>query len=84
MIFGSSADDTVRALKADSGELAWSFTTEGPVRFAPHIAGLHASRDQSVTVMGQQVSMPVIISPTGVQAVHPDGEVAVARAARKG
>ena len=25
--------------------------------------------------------MPVLISPTGVQAVHPDGEVAVARAA---
>lgn len=49
--------------------------------FAPHIAGLHASRDQSISVMGQQVSMPVIISPTGVQAVHPDGEVAVARAA---
>ena len=31
--------------------------------------------------MGQAISMPVIISPTGVQAVHPDGEVAVARAA---
>ena len=31
--------------------------------------------------MGQQVSFPVLISPTGVQAVHPDGEVAVARAA---
>src|SRR3981189_2917124 len=31
--------------------------------------------------MGQPVSLPVIISPTGVQAVHPDGEVAVARAA---
>jgi L-lactate dehydrogenase (cytochrome)/glycolate oxidase len=27
------------------------------------------------------VSLPVVISPTGVQAVHPDGEVAVARAA---
>jgi heme/flavin dehydrogenase (mycofactocin system) len=27
------------------------------------------------------VSMPVLVSPTGVQAVHPDGEVAVARAA---
>lgn len=38
VVFGSSADDTVRALKADSGERAWSFTTEGPVRFAPHIA----------------------------------------------
>ena len=32
--------------------------------------------------MGQDVSMPVLISPTGVQAVHPDGEVAVARAPR--
>jgi pre-mycofactocin synthase len=31
--------------------------------------------------MGQPLSMPVMISPTGVQAVHPDGEVAVARAA---
>ena len=31
--------------------------------------------------MGQEVSLPVLISPTGVQAVHPDGEVAVARAA---
>ena len=34
----------------------------------------------ATTVMGQAISMPVIISPTGVQAVHPDGEVAVARA----
>jgi L-lactate dehydrogenase (cytochrome)/glycolate oxidase len=49
--------------------------------FAPHIAGLPAQRDQATTVMGQPVSMPVIISPTGVQAVHPDGELAVARAA---
>jgi len=49
--------------------------------FAPHIAGLCRDRDLSTTVMGQSVSMPVIISPTGVQAVHPDGEVAVARAA---
>ena len=29
--------------------------------------------------MGQPISLPVLISPTGVQAVHPDGEVAVAR-----
>ena len=33
------------------------------------------------TVLGQEISLPVLISPTGVQAVHPDGEVAVARAA---
>ena len=49
--------------------------------FAPHVAGLAAQRDLSTTVMGQPVSLPVLISPTGVQAVHPDGEVAVARAA---
>ena len=36
--FGSSADDTVRALDVKSGELVWRFTTDGPVRFAPAIA----------------------------------------------
>jgi heme/flavin dehydrogenase (mycofactocin system) len=51
------------------------------IGFAPHVAGLAATRDMATTVMGQPVSMPVLISPTGVQAVHPDGEVAVARAA---
>jgi heme/flavin dehydrogenase (mycofactocin system) len=51
------------------------------IGFAPHVAGLSATRELATTVMGQQVSMPVLISPTGVQAVHPDGEVAVARAA---
>lgn len=49
--------------------------------FAPRTAGLPDKRELATTVMGQQLSMPVLISPTGVQAVHPDGEVAVARAA---
>jgi len=53
----------------------------GELGFAPHVAGAPASRDLSTTVMGQNISFPVVISPTGVQAVHPDGEVAVARAA---
>jgi L-lactate dehydrogenase (cytochrome)/glycolate oxidase len=53
----------------------------GELGFAPHVAGAPASRDLSTTVMGQNISFPVLISPTGVQAVHPDGEVAVARAA---
>jgi pre-mycofactocin synthase len=47
---------------------------------APHIVDLTRDHDLSTTVMGQQLSMPVIISPTGVQAVHPDGELPVARA----
>ena len=50
------------------------------IGLAPHVAGQHANRDLSTTVMGIPVSFPVIISPTGVQAVHPDGEVAVAKA----
>jgi heme/flavin dehydrogenase (mycofactocin system) len=49
--------------------------------FAPHLVGLSAKRELATTVMGQPISLPVMISPTGVQAVHPDGEVAVARAA---
>jgi pre-mycofactocin synthase len=53
----------------------------GELGFAPHVADLSGKRDLSTTVMGQPISLPVFISPTGVQAVHPDGEVAVARAA---
>ena len=53
----------------------------GELGFAPHVAGLVHERELGTSVMGQPVSFPVVISPTGVQAVHPDGEVAVARAA---
>ena len=49
--------------------------------FAPHVGGAPAERDMTTTVMGEQISLPVLISPTGVQSVHPEGEVAVARAA---
>lgn len=51
------------------------------IGFRPHIADLPQQRDQATSVMGQDVSLPVLISPTGVQAVTPDGEVGVARAA---
>ena len=33
--FGSSADDTVRCLNAQSGEVLWQYTCDGPVRLAP-------------------------------------------------
>ena len=71
LIAGSEKGTTVRDNLAAFSELG----------FAPHVAGLSAKRDLDTTVMGQPVSLPVILSPTGVQAVHPDGEVAVARAA---
>lgn len=49
--------------------------------FAPLVAGKPSGRELATTVMGQDIALPVIISPTGVQAVHPDAELAVARAA---
>jgi heme/flavin dehydrogenase (mycofactocin system) len=48
--------------------------------FVPTVADKPAERDQSTQVMGQPVSMPVLISPTGVQMVHPEAEMAIARA----
>jgi pre-mycofactocin synthase len=52
----------------------------GELRFVPPpIADLPAVRAMATSVLGQEISLPVIASPTGVQAVHPDGEVAVAR-----
>jgi heme/flavin dehydrogenase (mycofactocin system) len=50
------------------------------LQFAPpHIADLPPAREMATSVLGQEISLPVIASPTGVQAVHPDGEVGVAR-----
>jgi L-lactate dehydrogenase (cytochrome) len=64
---GVTLEDNVRAF----GELG----------LLPHIVELPAAREQATTVLGEEISLPVIISPTGVQAVSPGGEVAVARAA---
>src|SRR3954453_2095488 len=68
---------------AESGvTVADNIAAFGELGFIPRVAtGLPSSRELATTVLGEGVSMPVIISPTGVQAVHPDGEVAVARAA---
>src|SRR4051812_26697775 len=52
------------------------------IGIAPRMADMAAERDLSATIMGQRVSMPVVLSPAGSHAVHPDGELAVARAAK--
>jgi L-lactate dehydrogenase (cytochrome)/glycolate oxidase len=75
-VYGALIAGSERGLTLFDNEAAF-----GELGFAPHVAGLSADRALETTVMGQQISLPVIISPTGVQAVHPDGEVAVARAA---
>jgi L-lactate dehydrogenase (cytochrome) len=50
------------------------------IRFRPpRIADLPASRALGTRVLGVDLSLPVIASPVGAQAVHPSGEVGVAR-----
>ena len=74
-VYGALVAGSERGLTIDDNMAAFA-----ELGFAPHVAGHQAERDLSTTVMGIPISFPVIISPTGVQAVHPDGEVAVARA----
>ncbi len=75
-VYGALIAGTEQGLSMDDNLAAFA---ELGVR--PITAGQSPTREMATEVMGQPMSMPVIISPTGVQAVHPDGEVAVARAA---
>ena len=75
-VYGALIAGSERGLTLEDNITAFS-----ELGFAPHVAGLSSQHDLSTTVMGQSLAMPVILSPTGVQAVHPDAEVAVARAA---
>lgn len=75
-VYGALVAGSERGVTLDDNTAAFA-----ELGFAPHVAGLPAKRDLATTVMGQSLSLPVILSPTGVQAVHPDGELAVARAA---
>lgn len=71
LVAGSERGQTVADNQAAFAEIGVS----------PHVVGQQPKRDLGTTLLGHDISLPVIISPTGVQAVHPDGEVAVARAA---
>ncbi len=75
-VYGALVAGSERGQSVSDNESAFA-----ELGLAPHVAGNHADRSMATTLMGQELSLPVVISPTGVQAVHPDGEVAVARAA---
>jgi len=51
------------------------------IGLVPTVAGASSQPRVEVDLLGVPFAFPVAISPTGVQAVHPEGEVAVARAA---
>ena len=75
-VYGALIAGSERGTSVDDNTAAF-----GELGFAPHVVGQKPDRAMETTVMGLPCSLPVVISPTGVQAVHPDGEVAVARAA---
>jgi heme/flavin dehydrogenase (mycofactocin system) len=75
-VYGALVAGSEKGITVEENVAAYS-----ELGFTPHVAGSPPARDLSTTVMGQDISLPVVISPTGVQAVHPDGEVGMARAA---
>ena len=75
-VYGALVAGSERGTSVDDNTAAFA-----ELGLAPHVVGQQPDRTMDTTVMGLPCSLPVIISPTGVQAVHPDGEVAVARAA---
>ena len=76
MVYGALVAGSERGRTTDDNVDAFA-----RLGFAPKVAGHHSDRDLTTTIMGVESSFPVLISPTGVQAVDPEGEVAVARAA---
>jgi lactate 2-monooxygenase len=70
---GAGSEDTMRANR--DAFARW--------RIVPRMLRDVATRDLSTTVLGTPMPAPVLLAPVGVMSiVHPDGELAVARAAR--
>jgi isopentenyl diphosphate isomerase/L-lactate dehydrogenase-like FMN-dependent dehydrogenase len=70
---GAGSEDTVRANR--DAFRRW--------RIVPRFLRDVARRDLSVTVLGKTFPAPIMVAPVGVQAMlHPEAELAVARAAR--
>ena len=70
---GAGDESTVRANRAAFA--GW--------RLRPRMLAGRDASPLAATVLGQPLSFPVLIAPTGTQAqIHPEGELATARAAR--
>jgi 4-hydroxymandelate oxidase len=71
--FGGAEDE----LTLHENRLGWQ-----RLRFRPRVLVDVGTRDLSTTVLGQKISFPVLTAPCAFNALaHPDGELAVARAA---
>jgi isopentenyl diphosphate isomerase/L-lactate dehydrogenase-like FMN-dependent dehydrogenase len=71
---GTEESRTVRANREGFQEIG----------FRPRVPQDHLPRDLRTTVLGRELAMPVITTPAGyIRMAHPDGELAVARAAEE-
>ena len=71
---GSWTESTYRANEADFA----------PIKFRQRVAVNMEGRSTATQMLGQTVSMPVAIAPTGLTGMqHADGEILAARASRK-
>lgn len=75
-VYSSRIAGSERNQTADANTAAFA-----EIGLTPVAADYRPDRQLSREVLGHEVAFPVIISPTGLQAMHPDGEIAVARAA---
>lgn len=66
----------------DERTLRWNQTGFADLEFRPRVLVDVSRRDQATTVLGQHVALPILLGPAGLaRLVHPQGEVAAARAA---
>ena len=66
----------------DERTLAENVAAWGRLRFRPRVLVDVAGATTATTVLGQEVSMPLLVAPVAFQrAAHPDGEPGMARAA---
>lgn len=79
---GAAAFDYVAGGADDEVTLAENRAAFGRWRFRPRVLVDVSSVDPAVELLGQRLTLPVVLAPTAFQGLaHPDGEVATARAA---
>lgn len=67
---------------ADEITLRWNQEKYGEIRLQPQALRDLSTLDCSTTLLGRKMSTPILLAPTGVQALsHPEAEIATARGA---
>lgn len=75
-VYSSRVAGSERNQTADANTAAFA-----EIGLSPTAAGYPAQRRFSCHVLGHDLALPVLISPTGMQGLRPEGELGVARAA---